>query len=478
VVRAKCGEGDGNTITVTAVDVLAIDIKYDATSWADVTGANIVVLKGTKYLFRARPDPEGAPWPSPPEWSGAASGAGVFKWVTFSSEGSKEVTAKCCSTCGDGKTVNIEVVEPNVCEVGFDGDHSLYETPGNPNEPNDPNHWYDGDTAIVDPVYDCNTGDNNEVCVTKNSNSVSLYKVRLRVDEALTYSTSIKIDASGTENWDESNDVNFVAGSTISDEGNLNITGNIIDQVKKYDNNFQIQWKYKVPSPGGTNTYYTIDTTNHTVYVTWGTPNPGGDDVTVKRIDWVVDAADGSNAIVPAANSVFNSLSGSFDLGADMWGPVPIWLLHNAGEESQCPGLARFVSRHFRMLGLTSTEVIKYCHAKPDGTYAASDSSLSQSRTLPFAGHSDPTTHDDYDPNEALIHWDGDTPPGSNNYEATCFFSGNHYALGVGIFSTVKACVKAAFTSISWEYVALDSPGPPPTYKWQTCNEDPWTEAP
>ncbi|MHC4500648.1 MAG: hypothetical protein ACYS21_16240, partial [Planctomycetota bacterium] len=114
---------DSNQLDV--VDVGTIEIKYDDANWADVTDANIVVLKGSKYLFRVWPDPEGASWPSPPQWSGAASGAGIFKWVTFSSEGSETVTAKCCSTCGDGKTVNINVIKPWVESIDFGGPNNF-----------------------------------------------------------------------------------------------------------------------------------------------------------------------------------------------------------------------------------------------------------------------------------------------------------------------------------------------------------------
>ena len=213
----------------------------------------------------------------------------------------------------------------------------------------------------------------------------------------------------------------------------------------------------------------------HKIYVTYGTPS--GSVVTEKRVREVCTYADGKSGIGECADAVFSDLSGSFDLSGPMWGPSPIWLLHDPSEKSQCPGLAKYVNKHFEMLGIGSG-VYRYCHAKPDGTYAASTSAISQSRTLPFAGHPNPTTHDDYNADESLVHWDGSTPPGANNYEATCLFNGYHYALGVGKLTTAKDVVKAAFTSISWEYVALDSPGPPPTYKWSTCTDVPWVEAP
>ena len=175
-------------------------------------------------------------------------------------------------------------------------------------------------------------------------------------------------------------------------------------------------------------------------------------------------------------NRVFNNLSGSFDLSGPVWGPSPIWLLHNSNESSQCPGLARYVNRHFQMLGLTNTEVIRYCHAKPDGTYSAASSPVATQwrMIVPGTGHPDPTTHDNDYIYERLVHIDGDGNP--NNYEATCLFNGYHYALGVGVgkFATAEDVVEAAFTSVDWQYrIGTSSP-----YTFLTCTEDPWVEAP
>ncbi|MHC4867714.1 MAG: hypothetical protein ACYTEX_26890, partial [Planctomycetota bacterium] len=287
--------------------------------------------------------------PSPPEWSGAASGAGVFKWVTFSSEGSKEVTAKCCSTCGDGKTVNIEVVEPSVCEVGFYGDYVLFETPV------EWEGWADGVNEIPVPQYDCNTGDDFEICVPMGSSNVGLWKVKLRVDEAITYTTAIKVDAGGTELWDESNDVSFPQASVLSEEALLEITGSIVDEVKVYDNDFQIDWKYKVPSPGGTNSYYTINTTDHNVYVVYDDPNYGDDgEFTVQRIDKLCTWADGNDTRKEIADSIHSSLSLPFGSTnqSDYWD----LMCGSCSAEGQCDEHARFMVRCLDMIGTLGSE--------------------------------------------------------------------------------------------------------------------------
>ena len=467
-VIATCGTSSAQkNVTIVAVD--KVKVEYPPGSWDDVTGETIVVLKGTRYTFKAFPNPPTASWPSnTPNWSGAATGTGETIPVTFGSSGSQSLTAK-CGSADTGKTVTINVVAPTVYQVGFGGDHTLYMTP------TANGGWADGTAVITDPVYDSEIGDNNSVCVTKNSNSVSLTNVKLKVTQSLSYGTTIRVDAAGTEDWNESTDVSF--SGTTSGQTSLGITGNIINQVETYAGGFQNQWKYKVPS--GTDTWYPVGATSHTVYVTWGAPS--GSSVTEKRVAFVCNAANGiggTNISVPA-DAVFSSLSGlSFDLSGPMWGPSPIWLLHDPNQSSQCPGLADYVDKHFQMLGLGGG-TIRYCRAKPDGTYAAESSPVgAPTRTLPFTGHPSPTLHDDYNPTETLIHWDGSTPPGANNYEATCLFNNYHYALGVGKFTTAKDVVTSAFTSISWEYVALDSPGPPPTYKWSTCTDVPWVEAP
>jgi hypothetical protein len=298
IVGANCGSGTGDAITVTAVEVDQIHIEYAEGMWDDITGETIVVLKGTKYTFKALPNPSGATWPAnQPTWSGVASGTGETIEVTFDSTGTKTLTCKSCNE--PGKSVTIEVLTPTVYRVGFGNDYTLYKTPATWDG------WGDGETAITQPVYDSDAvpAKNDPVCVTKNSSAVSLTDVRLKVTEALSYPITITVDASGTEDW---NEYGVLFSDKTSGEATLGITGNIINQVKKYNNDFQNQWKYKVPS--GTNTWYTINTTSHTVYVTYDAPSPGGAELTVKRIDWACEKADGATTESAVANGIHNGL--------------------------------------------------------------------------------------------------------------------------------------------------------------------------
>ena len=364
-------------------------------------------------------------------------------------------------------TINATVYKAELKSIKFTSDHGLLKD-------NDAN-WTDSGTTYIEPEWipdgpdpDTDPEQNNPISHTKNAK--------------LTVNVTVKVNPSGLT-FDLKGDgpdsyVDFTkmgATSTGSDQVvTITADANLPNQVNTLTKS--INWTIKLLDPDPDIEKNVGTSGPHKIYVTYGTP--AGSVVTERRVREVCTSANGKSGLGDCADEVFSNLSGSFDLSGPMWGPSPIWLLHDPNKSSQCPGLARYINRHFQMLGLTDTEVIRYCHAKPDGTYAASTSPISQSRTLPFAGHPDPTTHDDYSTDESLVHWDGSTPPGANNYEATCLFNGYHYALGVGKFTTAKDVVKAAFTSISWEYVALDSPGPPPTYKWSTCTDVPWVEAP
>lgn len=233
-----------------------------------------------------------------------------------------------------------------------------------------------------------------------------------------------------------------------------------------------ISFDWSLICGNGTNS---LGSTAHTIYVTYGTPQPATD-LTVKRIDWVCTSAAGKSGLQECADAVFDSLSGSFDLGASKWGPSPIWLLHNPGERSQCPGLAKYVDAHFQILGL-GAGAIRFCRAKPDGTYEANASAEgpeTEWRTIvPGTGHPSPTTHDDEYPSERLAHIDGDG--NANAYEATCLFDGHYYALGVSRDeTTAKGVVWDAFTSVQWQYRT----GASDPYTFHECTEDPWVEAP
>jgi len=122
--RARNGAGDtwkasSEDPPVTIVEVGKIEINANG-SWYDVTEQEIVVLAGTKYMFRALANPSDAAWPaSSPQWYGAKSGTGETIEVGFTSSGTKTLTGECCCDAGK-KTVTIKVILPEPDEVSFD----------------------------------------------------------------------------------------------------------------------------------------------------------------------------------------------------------------------------------------------------------------------------------------------------------------------------------------------------------------------
>jgi hypothetical protein len=356
--RARNGTADTwkESSEVTIVDVNSIEIQV--ADWDDVTGETIVLLKGTKYQFRAIPSPSGASWPSnSPIWSGIAQGTGPTIDVTFDSTGTKTLNAKCC--CDDGKTVTIEVMEPIVYQVGFSGDHTLYKTPVADQG------WGDGDYAITDPVYVLYAAKNEPVCVTKNSSSVSLTDVKLSAHynaPPLSYPATITVDAGGIEEWNESSGVNI--SGFYSDSISLSITGNIINEVKKYDGTFQIDWKYKVPS--GTDTWYTIGSTSHTMYVTYGTPDPGGSELTEQRINELCYWANGAYDPKSVADGIHSNLSLPF--GSEETKLSDDWdlMCDTCDKEGECDEHARFMVRAIKLLGSTGEDYLTMASTDTD----------------------------------------------------------------------------------------------------------------
>jgi len=156
---------------------------------------------------------------------------------------------------------------------------------------------------------------------------------------------------------------------------------------------------------------------------------------------------------------------------AETYGPVPIWLLHEPGQKSQCPGLAMYVNAHFQMLGLGAGE-IRYCHALLGGGYSdpTTDPGTQWRPITPgTGGHPDPTTHDDEFGQERLVMIDGHGD--ANVYETTCYFVGQHYALGVGRgYTTAQEVVTVSFSSVQWQYrTGYEEP-----YTFHTCTQALW----
>jgi hypothetical protein len=452
-------EPDGETCCETNLSVEAVMVRLATNAYYAAYGSAGYL---TVDLAPVSHDPAGFELCVDGDWQNAewANGEPV-RWDVDTSgltAGVHTLTVRSVTFPDLEDSATLIVVSVALKSIEFTSDHNLLKK-----NPASGSVWGDSSVAYETPEW-IEGSRNNPISHTKNTKIGATVKVKVEpsgINFAL-----IGDGADGYVDFAKTGQTSTGADQDIA----VTADASLPDQVCIM--NKSINWKIRV----GTLECSTSSSGNHKIYITYGTP--AGSVVTERRVQEVCTTADSASSVGDCADAVFNGLSGSFDLDGEVWGTTPIWLLHDPGEISQCPGIANFVNKHFQMLGLGAGD-IRFCHAKPDGTSEASSSPVSTLRTIvPGAEHPDPTTHDDYSTSEGLVHWDGSTPPGANNYEATCLFNSKHYALGVGIFTTAKGVVKTSFASISWECVVLDDPGPPPTCKWETCAEAPWVEAP
>jgi len=354
-------------------------------------------------------------------------------------------------------TTTATVVKATLVSVGFTSDHGLLKkTPTAV--------WDDSDVAMEKPEWVPASSLNNPISQTKNTNIALTATVKVEP-------AGVPFDMVGIGAADY---VTFPTRGTTSTGANqeVNVTSNgkLPNQVCTLSKS--INWKINI----GTAQCGSAASGPHKIYVTYGTP--GGSSVTEKRIETVCSYANGKSALKECADAVFDHTPARSAYGdAPPLGPTPIWRLYVADPnvpktQSQCPGIANFVGVHFQMLGLGAGK-LKYCYAKPDGTYFADDDpNIAQSRVVTIPPHPDNTTHKDIALLEKLIMFRG----GANAFQAAYLFNNYYYTLGFGrTYTTAKEVVKAVFgNNIYWEYQTSNDF--PPT--WSKCDEVPWIEAP
>jgi hypothetical protein len=421
------------------IEVNEIDIY--AGFWDNVTDGNepnIVILKGTQYTFRALPNPSGYGWPaSYPTWTLNSTGIGAAGDpnvnIAFNNAGTFTLNAKCVPT-DSGKSVAIKVIEPYVYQIDCQ-EVPLYYDPNIPPG----NVWADGNTPIDSPVYDVNTSKNEPFCIVRNT-SISII-ITLQVEEPLTYSPSIKIDANGTQEWNESEVVPF--GTTTFVSGDLDV-----NEVKVFNNNFQLHWYYKVTN--GSNSWYSIETTSHTLYVIYGPPNPGGCELTVKRISTLCTWANGANTTSLVADGIHSHLSLPF--GHDPNKQSDDWdLMWSAsGKVGECDEHARFMVRTLDLIGATGYDYL---------TLASTDSTIGP----------DPEDVNDSG-NIYYLSFDfGNTGYVNNRFEGSVSSGGKYYAVTPKLSATSKCGLLRQIGPDSYHA----------TQRWaQHKNDDFWNQPP
>lgn len=393
------------------------------------------------------------------EWStnpsgDPASGEGPTFTTQWSQPGNKTVTAE----CGDSvATANAVAIKAELKSVEFTSDHGLLKK-----NPTTGSIWGDSNTSFEKPEWVAGSR-NNPISHTKNTKIT--IKVKVKVEPA-----GIAFDLIGNGSDDY---VDFEATGNTSTGADQEITltakANLPNQVCTLSKS--IAWKIKV----GTLELSIGSSGAHKIYVTYGTP--AGSAVTEKRIEAVCTYASGKSELKECADAVFDHLPTFSAYGnAPTDGPAPIWLLYDSAQNplwrSQCPGHAIFVNAHFQMLGLGAGQ-IKYCYAKPDGTYSADDDKLGfQSRSVANTNPAHPanTTHDDVALMERLAMIDSNG--NANTYQAACLFNGYFYVLGYGrMHTSARDVVQATFVEIAWQYRTSIAPD-----TWSNCYVAPWIE--
>ena len=189
---------------------------------------------------------------------------------------------------------------------------------------------------------------------------------------------------------------------------------------------WSFEWYYDVddrPTPnvqfypgGGYKLFLTIDT-------------PGGSSVTVKRVDWCTQLANGQDTLAKIGDAVGPDATGGERFGSkSIFGPSPTlttaWEVMD-GNKADCGTLSTLMKYELDMLGATGSEVrfVFARHASwvglsqpspPDGTYLETDGS----------GH------------ELGIWFSSGLGRGWNNYEGCCLFQSKWWEGGLGSSQT------------------------------------------
>jgi plastocyanin len=249
------------------VKVGKIEINAEG-SQHDVTGQEITLLKGTKYTFKAIPDPSNLAFPSgEPKWSGIESGSGETIEVTFDTEGSFSLTAKCGSETG--KKVDLVVILPEIEEVRYKGQDIVDKQ----------DKW-------------TKSGINDPACFVQNRNSS--VEVVFKHARSLTYNTSVVIY--GDVSWWDDDMTGGNYSETTTTFKNWPSTPLIIQSESTnepevdYYEEVDITWQYKVPS--GINSMIDAGDTNSLDYYLIWNDQVAGSEFKFDIIKWACDAAE------------------------------------------------------------------------------------------------------------------------------------------------------------------------------------------
>ena len=225
-----------------------------------------------------------------------ASGTGGAFSSIVSTEG--EVTIKAEIAIG-GHTakdeINIETVLPQVTQIDFVGDdnHEIY------------------DVGAI-PEFKRSSNRNEPACYTRGGDVT--IKVKFEADKALSSSVDVLVDADNGQgdpirygeistSWQ-----NWPSASTT-----INSTDPLVNQVKRYDGNFNMNWRFKVQKEGCSWVDMKNSTTSHTLYQVFDLPQCPDKDFTKSHIDFSCLNADGADSEVAVADAIHEAIGNPVD---------------------------------------------------------------------------------------------------------------------------------------------------------------------
>ncbi len=319
-------ESERHTLNVKGVDGVKI---YATGSWRDAPDT-LVVLKGTKYTFKAVLK-GGSSWPDgQPEWSGIKSGTGETIEVTFNSAGDgKKLKASCGASSHE---FTIDVIVPSIERMDLSGSGTN-------------GHDMEG----AEEYWAAAGGGGNVGCFTQGTKT----KVKVKLThptKTLTYSTDVEIW--GDVNWfdDDMSGGNYdvtaiTIGATWNTTYSVQSERNAEGQVD-YDTDVDMQWQYRVPS--GTNSWKCLGNVNNLkYYLVWNTPSaPQATPwygVVQRAVVWANDKNSATEAADAIMKNIYGACGGAYDT---VWG-VPAY---TSGGTTESFNLRLFLS-HISSIG-------------------------------------------------------------------------------------------------------------------------------
>ena len=395
------GHSDSDSLTVT---VFGIEIT--------TPNEDDVFLVGDKISFAANIEPSSLSshanqisWSFTTGSGNPASGTGGAFSSIVSTEGEVNIKAEIAIGGHTAKDeINIETVRPQVIEIDFVGDdnHEIY------------------DVGAI-PEFKRSSNRNEPACYTRGGDVT--IKAEFEADKSLSSSIAVLVDADNGQG----DPIRFGEISTSwqnwpSASTTINSTDSLVNQVKRYDGNFNLNWRYKVQKEGCSWVDMNNPTTSHTFYQVFAAPQGSPEEFTKSHIKFSCLEADGADSEVAVADAIYDAIGNPVDPPHEP-GELPPsreeasgWALLDSPDTTygECDGQAMLMRDIVNLLGLEAE--LQYVKASTNS--GAGNCLDYENRTV---GHE----------NEVLI-FDFPRPNGERNwnaFEACCETADSYYAI-------------------------------------------------